>query len=118
MQLLKNFKILKASSIVESVIAISIISICALVAFTVYLNVIGQNKSTYYYNAKHKINFLTQQSIQTKDYDDELYTYKGYSIDKKVVINKGEHTVLLAFTISLGDKKSIINKLISYNEEE
>ncbi len=116
MQSLKNFKRLKASSIVESVIAISIISICALVAFTVYLNVISQNKPTYYFNAKHKINLLTQQSIQTNDYEDDLYTYKGYSIDKKAAINKEEHTVLLRFTISIGNKKNVINKLIPYDE--
>ncbi|HEX9600814.1 MAG TPA: hypothetical protein VF985_04940 [Mariniflexile sp.] len=117
MPLLKNFKQLKASSIIESVIAISIISVCALVAFTIYLNVIRQNKSTHYFNAKHNITFLTGQSIKAQDYNDNTYAYRGYTIDKKVTINKAEHTALLVFTVIIGSKSHVINNLIPYDEE-
>ena len=117
MQSLKNFKQLKGSSITESVIAISIISVCALVAFTIYLNVIRQNKSTHYFNAKHNIALLTQESVKAKDYNDNIYAYSGYTVAKKVTINKTEHTVLLVFTIDYGGKTHVINKLINYDEE-
>ncbi|WP_308993682.1 hypothetical protein QLS71_007900 [Mariniflexile litorale] len=113
---LKNFKNLKASSITESVIAISIISICALVAFTIYLNVIKQNKSIHYYNAKHTINFLIEESVQQNDYEDNSYSYNEYTIDKKVGVNKRNHTALLTFTFKSGNKTNVITKLISYNE--
>lgn len=115
---LKSFKNLKASSITESVIAISIISICALVAFTIYLNVIKQNKSIQYYNAKHTINLLTQQSIQQNDYEDNSYSYTGYTIDKSVDVSKTDHTALLTFTFKSGNKTHVITKLISYNAYE
>ncbi|MEP1490154.1 MAG: hypothetical protein ABJK28_17175 [Algibacter sp.] len=117
MQLLKNFRRLQASSVMESVIAISIISICALVAFTIYLNVISQNKSTHYFNAKHKINLLTQQSILESDYDEDIYSFNGYTINKEVTINNTEHTALLKFTVKLGHTIDVVNRLIPYYEE-
>ena len=112
---LKNFKHLKASSVMESVIAISIISVCALVAFTIYLNVIKQNKSTQYFNARQHISLLIQQSIQEKDYEDNDYSFKGYTINKSVDINVAEHTAFLVFTFKTGRKNNVIKKLISYN---
>lgn len=117
MLLLKNFKMLKASSVAESIIAISIISVCTLVAFLIYLNVIKQNKSINYLNAKHKINLLTQQSILENDYEDNLYSFKNYTIDKRVTINEAEHTSFIIFTLNIGSKTTVFNKLISYNEE-
>lgn len=110
---LKSFKQLRGSSIMESVIAISIISVCALVAFTIYLNVVKQQKSVHYFNAKHRINFLAQQIIQTEDYEDDFYSFKGYTIDKEVSINKSDGSTLLAFTLNINDNTFIINKIIS-----
>lgn len=114
---LKSFKRLKASSIMESVIAISIISVCALVAFLIYLNVIKNNKSTHYFNAKHTVNLLIQQTIKQKEYEDNSYIFDGYTINKSIDINETEHTAVLTFTFKTGGKTSVINKLISYNEE-
>ncbi|MDO5968989.1 hypothetical protein Q4Q35_04140 [Flavivirga aquimarina] len=116
MKSLKNFKLLKASSVLESVIAISIISICALVAFMVYLNIIRHNKSIAYFNARHSISLLIQQSIEQKDYESNDYTFTGYSIKKQVDVNETEHTALLTFTYKTGNKTNVINKLIAYNE--
>ena len=117
MQLSRNYKILKASSIIESVIAISVISICMLSAFTIYLNIINQTKSIQYLNAQHKVNLLTQQTIIAKDYDDNLYTFSSYTIDKKVSLNKKEHTALLTFTVDVGGKKNVYTKLVPYEEK-
>ena len=116
MLLLKNFKMLKASSVIESVIAISVISICALVAFSIYLNIIKQNKSVHYFNAKHNINLLTARSVLENDYEDETYLYNGYTIDKIVIVNKKKQTVLLKFTVKSGNSKYVINKLIPFYE--
>ena len=117
MQSLKSFKKLQASSIMESVIAISIISICALVAFTIYLNVIKRNESTYYLKAKHKINLLTQQSLLENDYEDDTYFFNGYIIDKQVNVNNMGHTALLKFTVKRGNTKRVTNRLIPYYEK-
>ncbi|WP_346882344.1 hypothetical protein [uncultured Algibacter sp.] len=118
MLLLKNFKILKASSVAESVIAIAIISVCTLVAFLVYLNVIKQNKPIGFFNAKHKVNVITEQSVLDNDYEDNVYTFNGYTINKTVIINKTEHTAHLKFIVKSGHSTDVINKLISYYEED
>ncbi|NMH85975.1 hypothetical protein [Flavivirga algicola] len=116
MQLLKNYKVFKASSLTESVFAISIISICVLVVFMVYLNIISQNKPVYYYEAKHTVEFLTQESIKQQNYEDNAFEYKGYTINKKVTINKEDQMVSLSFFIKTGHNKYKINKLIPFNE--
>lgn len=117
MQSLRHFKrMLKASSLMESVIAISIISICGLVAFLVYLNVISQNKSVHYYKAKHNVEFLTYESEKLQDYDEEVFKYSGYTITKKVNIDEETYTAILSFLIKTGNKEYQINKLIPYNE--
>lgn len=113
---LKKYKRLKASSIMESVIAISIISICALAAFTIYLNVVRQNKSMQYYNAKHMVNLLAYQSFQQSDYEDNSYSINEGTIEKRVNINNIEHVAYLSFTIKLGKKTEVMHKIISYNE--
>ena len=116
MQSLKNFKALKASSVMESVIAISIISVCALVAFIIYLNVIQQNKSIHYFNAKHNISLLIEQAITQKDYTGNTYNFNGYAINKNVEINQVEQTATLTFTFKTGSNTTLINKIIPYEE--
>ena len=116
MLLLKNSKVLKASSLVESVIAISIISTCALVAFLVYLNIIKQNRSIHYYEAKHVVDFLTFESAKEKDYDDDFFEFKNYTITKNVVVNTNEQVVFLFFLVKTVNKEYKINKLIPYYE--
>lgn len=117
MPLLKNFKTLKASSLVESVIAIAIISVCVVVAFMIYINVIKQNDPISYFNAKHKVASLVQESIQNKSYENESYTFDTYAITKSVSINKQEQTALLEFTIKTAHKTYRINELIPYKND-
>lgn len=117
MKLLKRFRTLKANSLLESVIAIAMISVCVLIALIIYVNVIQQNKSISYYEAKHKIALFTEEMIQKNDYENNSYSFEGYSIDKKVTINKEEHTALLTWTIKTIHKTYVENRLIPYNEK-
>ncbi|WP_299883428.1 hypothetical protein [uncultured Lacinutrix sp.] len=117
MKSLKRFKTLKASSIMESVIAIAIISICALVALMIYVNVVKQNSSASYYEAIHKVNYLKNEAFLNKDYQDNSYIFKGYKIEKTVILNKDEKTAQLKWKVVVGSKTKIFNSLISYNED-
>ncbi|OEK09148.1 hypothetical protein A8C32_10465 [Flavivirga aquatica] len=116
MLLLKSFKMLKASSLVESVMAISIISIAALVACMVYLNVVKQNKTVDYYEAKHHVNILVEEMVKQQNYDNDVFIRKKYAIEKEVTVNKKDQTVFVVFTIRTGGKSYVINKLIPYYE--
>ena len=115
MQLLKSFKKLKASSILESVIAITVISICVLVAFLIYLNIIKQNKSVHYHNAKHMVEFLTQESLRQQNYDENFFEFKHYTISKTVKVDKDNGVAFISFLINTNNDTHQINKLIPYN---
>ncbi|MEO1033526.1 MAG: hypothetical protein AAFX55_19215 [Bacteroidota bacterium] len=112
MKLSKNFRFLKANSLLESVIAIAIISICILVAFLVYINVIKQNKSVINYNAKHQVEQIYQQSMADQDFENENYVYKNCIIEKRVTILEKEQIIRFDFRIKTGDKTHIIPKVV------
>lgn len=118
MKSLKNFKYIKANSLIESVIAIAIISICILVAFLIYLNVIKQNKSVHYYEAKHRAESIFENSIITKSYEDETFNYKHYSIEKTVDISEEENTIRIDFKIKTNSKIYTIHKLTVLHKDE
>ena len=63
MQLLRHFKLLKASSTIESIFSIVIIAISALVFIEVYSKVIMQGKSMEYYNSRHQENLNFYKSM-------------------------------------------------------
>lgn len=115
MKLLKNFKLLKGSSLLESVIAIVIISTCLLVSMVVYMNVVKQNDSVHYFNAKHKIEKIIKKNIIEREYENDTYIYKGYKIEKTVLVND-DKTVLLEFNVKTGDKVYHFKRLISYEK--
>ncbi|WP_040248019.1 hypothetical protein [Psychroserpens mesophilus] len=116
MKLLKNFKVLKASSIVETIIAIVLISICSLVALSVYINVISQNSPVHYYEAKHKVEQLTHLAIKNQDYENDIFKYNHYTITKNAIIKADEQIVVLDYTITTGNKKYNIIKLVKFEK--
>jgi len=116
MILLKRYKILKASSIVESVIAIAIISICILVASLTYLNVIKQNKSVNYYKAKHQIELLNNETLIEQNFNNDTFSFTHYTISKDVDLKKHENIAYVTYTITIGDKIDFIKKIIPIND--
>ncbi len=79
-----NKYFLKGSSLIESVIAISIIATCLLVAIRLYAAVLNSSSSLSSYKIKFKVAELYNDAKITSDFDDELYEFKTYSIQKKV----------------------------------
>ncbi len=117
MSALKRFKYLNGSSILESVIAIAIISICILVAFTIYINVVKRNDPIAYYAAKQEVELLTQNAIEQKDYENDSYGYENYTIVKEAEIREAEKTVFLKWTIKTANKTYDVKKIIPYGYE-
>ncbi|WP_298538918.1 hypothetical protein [uncultured Aquimarina sp.] len=79
-----NKYFLDGSSLIESVIAISIIATCLLVAIRLYAAVLNSSSSLNSYRMKFKVAELFNDTRIARDFDDELYEFKTYSI-KKVV---------------------------------
>ncbi len=114
MHVLKRFRQLKGASLIETIIAIVIISICLLVAFLIYLNVVKQNHSLAYYNAKHKVELLNQMVVEEKNYDNAIYNYKNYSINKEVEVHNEKNTAELKWTIKTKNKIHSIKRIVPY----
>ncbi|PHS04930.1 MAG: hypothetical protein COA88_13030 [Kordia sp.] len=83
MSLLRNCK-LQASSLVESVMAIAIISICISIATLVYVRLIQSDYEIAYYKAKQKITFLHLETIEEQLFENETYILDSYTIIKLV----------------------------------
>ncbi|WP_378175241.1 hypothetical protein [Aquimarina sp. SS2-1] len=79
-----NKYFLKGSSLIESVIAITIIATCLLVAIRLYAAVLNSSSSLNTYKIKFKVAELYDNAKISNDFDDELYEFKTYSIKKKV----------------------------------
>jgi competence protein ComGC len=117
MVFLKLSKKIKGNSIIESVISMTIISICLGLAFLIYANIIKQNNSIAYYNATNCISKLLNETIQFRDYSQNTYKFEKYSITKKTTIKKTSNIVLITWTINTSDKTYTEKNLISYEEE-
>lgn len=78
MVFLKKFYSLKANSILESVIALTIISICLYFSILIFSNVFTHKTSTKYYNTQNKLNELffllqlKQDSLATSNEDENI----------------------------------------------
>jgi len=77
---------LKASSLIESVIAITIIAICLLIALRLYVIVLDTSQSILNSKIKFQINRLVSDMKINQNFDSEVYNFKTYKI-RKVVTN-------------------------------
>jgi ABC-type dipeptide/oligopeptide/nickel transport system permease component len=83
MSLSRNYK-LEASSLIESVMAIAIISICISIATLVYVKLLQSDYELAYYKAKQKITELHLQTIEEQLFENESYNFESYNITKQV----------------------------------
>ena len=81
MQLLKSYN-LQASSMLESVIAIAIISVCLVIATMVYVKVIDTDYDMAYYMAQQEVSKLHYQTLKDQSFEDETFDYEVFKINK------------------------------------
>ncbi len=79
-----NKHFLSASSLIESVIAITIIATCLLIAIRLYAVVLHNSSSLDSYKIKFKVAELYDEMKTTSDFNDEVYEFNRFSIKKKV----------------------------------
>lgn len=86
MKELKKYKkaFVAGSSLLESVIAVTIIATCLLIAISIYAAVLNNSSSIDAYKVKFKINQLVSEMKASQQFDDEMYELKNYTIKKKV----------------------------------
>lgn len=85
MNLLKNYKI-KASSLMESVMATAIIATCVVIATIVFVNVFKTSFSTDSIQARQEIQTIINELNQQKDITDHTYVFSNFTIKQEVSI--------------------------------
>ncbi|MBN9285317.1 MULTISPECIES: hypothetical protein [unclassified Flavobacterium] len=103
MALLKKYCNIPANSILESVIALTIISVCLYIAITVYAAVFTPRTSARFYNTQNKVNemfYLMQLQGDSLQYDSED---KNLEIEEEVV-NPGVKKIFIQYKDSTNFK--------------
>lgn len=85
MKLLSRFKKVKASSLMESVMATAIIAICLVMATIVFVNVFKTAYDTDFIRGANEIQNILQKISYEKEIDDHTYTYENYNIIQRVL---------------------------------
>ena len=105
----KNNKMfVKGSSLIETVISITIITICSLIATLVYTSVINQTPILKKYEYEYEVEKLINKTITEKDYTYYKKKFEGFTIEKKVT-NETENKQIKSVTFIITSKNKTIN---------
>ncbi|WP_298423800.1 hypothetical protein [uncultured Kordia sp.] len=86
MKSLKNFKKLRASSLLESVMATAIIAICVIMATIVFVNVFKTAHSTAFFEGSQQIQTIITELQKKQKITEKTYSYPNYTIEQKVSV--------------------------------
>jgi Tfp pilus assembly protein PilV len=78
-----------ASSLLESVIAVSIIAVCLLVALKMYITILDSRPSVNNFKQKYKVEKLFADMKLNPQFESELYDFKTFKIRK--IVSNDEH---------------------------
>lgn len=82
---MKNKKsYIQASSIIETVIAITVISICSLIATLIFTAVINTTPPVKIFQYKKELTVLVEDTFKNKTIAPFKNKYEGFSIEKKI----------------------------------
>ncbi|WP_046745023.1 hypothetical protein [Kordia zhangzhouensis] len=117
MKLLKNYNV-KASSLLESVMATAIIAICMVVATIVFVNVFKTNFSTDYIQAHQKIHTIIHELHEQDKIEAQTYTFSNFTIEQEVNNYEDNSNIKqIDFTITTNTKTETFTYLISTTNE-
>lgn len=105
MRLLNPYKKVKAGSLLESVIAITVIGICITITMVVINNTL---KSSYYaidIKAHQTVKELWLDAQLANDYNNDAYTYDGFTIKKEVDYSLKSAATIVYYTVETNAKK-------------
>lgn len=94
----KNAKV-KAGSLVETVVAIVIITICLLLALTIYIRVLEQDSGASEMKAKYDVHRLLTETKSQQDFEPETFVYDSYKIRKVVADRSDAGLVQVTFRV-------------------
>lgn len=117
MKPLKNYKI-KASSLLESVMATAIIAICVVVATIVFVNVFKTSFSTDFIQARQEIHTIIHELKKQKEIEDDTYVFSNFSIQQEVNAYEADTQIQqIDFTITTNTRTETFSYLIATHNE-
>jgi sensor domain CHASE-containing protein len=117
MKRLRNYKV-AASSLMESVIATSIIAICIVIASIVFVNVFKRNYATDYIQAQQELHTIIHQLKQQATIEDDVYEFSNFKIEQKVNTYESDASMQqIDFKISTSAKTATFSYLIAIKDE-
>lgn len=106
---------IKASSLIESTIAITIITISLLIALKLYITIIDHSISLKTGKVQYEIDKLFIETKLSNSYDTEVYIYKNYNIRKEVDNYKNTENLLkLSFFVETKLDTTSFHYLVDY----
>lgn len=112
MKSLNRYRV-QAGSIIESVIAMTVIAICLSMALIIYTRVLDTDYSLTQYKARQKVKELLWESKTDQAFMDEDYTFESYSVEKKVEALEAKNSYVLTFIIKVQSKKEVYKYIVS-----
>ncbi len=105
----------RASSLIESVIAIAVIAICMLLATLIFNQVLSSSYNMAFQKAKYRIEMLREATKKEQLFADNTYQGPGYTIIKKVRDHESDPRLKeVRFTVQAHRKKEVFTYLIPY----
>lgn len=119
MELLRKYNKLKASSLIESVIAMTIISVCILIAMTIYTMVLKSSNSITHYQSLTEKQKILNETKSNPELTNETFNYKNFIIEKKVSVHESIDGLLLVDLTAINKKDTLTSThLIRSNKND
>ena len=111
---LSNRCSVKASSLLESVIAMTMIAICLGLGMVTFGMVMKTDNNIAFYQAQQKVKELLYETKQKQLIDDEEYDYKSFKIQKRVEGMESDFGHKVNFTVTINGKKKTYQYIVSF----
>lgn len=112
MSQLKKYNV-KASSITESVIAMTIVAICLAIAMFTYGSVLQTDNNVTFFIAQQKVKELLYETKKNNQVKDENYDYESFTI-QKTVKELDNNSFAVDFIVTTVNKKNRYQYIVSY----
>ncbi len=120
MESLRRYKkgYLKASSLIESVIAIAIITTCLLVALQLYITVLEGRPTTNDHRLKFQLDQLVSEMKLNPSFDSEIHDFQTYTIRKSVAAHNSREALKRVSYAIQGQSDTITYHYLILKEDE
>ncbi|MDO6758567.1 hypothetical protein Q4566_00025 [Tamlana sp. 2_MG-2023] len=113
MRSLRHFS-LKASSISESVIAMTIIAICLSIAITIYSSVLQTDHNITFYKSQQKVKELLWETKRDRQIENEDYDFEFFKVQKRIEVLDGLSSFKIDFIVITNNSKRKYQYIVSY----